>query len=63
MGTGSGKWVIEVAEQYPSARVLGMDLSPAQPKQIPLNADFIVGDLTHNLEFDSGSTDLVNSRS
>ena len=62
IGTGSGKWVIEVADQYPSAQVIGTDLSPVQPTEVPLNANFVVGDFTSGLDFDSGSTDLVNSR-
>jgi SAM-dependent methyltransferase len=32
-GTGTGIWAIEFAEEYPSASVLGTDLSPIQPLQ------------------------------
>jgi len=62
IGTGSGAWVIEVADQYPSAMVYGIDLSPIQPTLVPGNAEFIVTDLVNGLEFNTGSTDLVNSR-
>jgi methylase of polypeptide subunit release factors len=31
LGTGTGIWAIEFADKYPSASVLGTDLSPIQP--------------------------------
>lgn len=63
IGTGSGRWAIEVADDYPNACVIGMDLAPIQPQSIPRNCEFIVGDLTQDLDrFDSASFDLVHSR-
>jgi ubiquinone/menaquinone biosynthesis C-methylase UbiE len=62
IGTGSGKWVIEVAYEYSSTRVIGTDLSPIQDTEVPANAEFILMDLTAGLQFDDGSTDLVQSR-
>jgi methylase of polypeptide subunit release factors len=31
IGTGTGIWAIEMAEQFPQAAVIGTDLSPIQP--------------------------------
>ncbi|KAH0612389.1 uncharacterized protein H6S33_010441 [Morchella sextelata] len=31
IGTGTGIWAIDVAERYPSAEVIGTDLSPIRP--------------------------------
>ena len=31
VGTGTGLWAMDFANQYPSARVVGTDLSPIQP--------------------------------
>jgi ubiquinone/menaquinone biosynthesis C-methylase UbiE len=62
VGCGSGAWAIEVAEQFPGAKVVGMDLSPIQPIDVPQNCEFVVGDLNEGLEFDSGSMDLVQGR-
>lgn len=62
MGTGSGAWVIEVADRFPTARVVGADISPIQPNRVPINAEFIIMDLTEGLDFDDSSTDLVQSR-
>jgi len=62
VGTGSGKWVAEVALQHTTAHVIGIDISPVQRASAPANAEFIVMDLTQGLRFDSGMTDLVQSR-
>jgi SAM-dependent methyltransferase len=61
-GCGSGRWVIEVGEQYPGARVYGVDISPIQPTYVPLNVEYVLMDVTEGLDFDDGSTDLVQSR-
>ena len=31
VGTGTGIWAIEMGDDYPSAEVIGTDLSPTQP--------------------------------
>ena len=63
IGTGSGRWVVEVAEEYPLALVYGTDLSPIQPRDdLPENAEFRLMDVTEGLDFKSASTDLVHSR-
>lgn len=31
IGTGTGIWAIEMADEYPSAEIIGTDLSPTQP--------------------------------
>jgi ubiquinone/menaquinone biosynthesis C-methylase UbiE len=60
---GTGRWAIEVADDYPRTRVIGMDLSPMQPTDVPANCEFVVGDLTETLDtFDDGSFDLIHSR-
>jgi hypothetical protein len=47
VGTGSGRWPIEVAAEFENATVTGMDLYPVNPLyEIPENCEFIVGDLT-----------------
>ena len=32
IGTGTGIWAMEMADQYPDSLVIGTDLSPVQPK-------------------------------
>ena len=63
IGTGSGRWPIEVATEFENATVTGMDLSPADPLyEVPENCEFIVSDLTEGLGFNDASLDLVHSR-
>ncbi|KAI4862701.1 S-adenosyl-L-methionine-dependent methyltransferase [Hypoxylon rubiginosum] len=45
LGTGTGTWAIEVAEMFPSARVVGCDLSPIQPVWLPSNLRFVIDDI------------------
>ena len=40
LGCGTGIWAIDVANKYPDAFVLGVDLSPMQPTHYPKNCDF-----------------------
>lgn len=44
IGTGTGIWAIEMAEQYPDAQVIGIDLSPIQPQWLPQNVRFEIDD-------------------
>ena len=37
IGTGTGVWAIDMADLYPSAEVIGIDLSPIQPGWVPPN--------------------------
>ncbi|KAK1777495.1 S-adenosyl-L-methionine-dependent methyltransferase [Copromyces sp. CBS 386.78] len=45
LGTGFGDWAIEMGEMFPSAKVVGVDLSPIQPVWIPPNVEFVVDDI------------------
>ena len=64
IGAGSGRWAIEVAEEYPQTQVLGLDLSPIHPPYVPENCKFLLGDLNKDLlsKFDEGQFDFVHSR-
>ncbi|KAJ5936169.1 hypothetical protein N7454_005467 [Penicillium verhagenii] len=44
IGTGTGIWAIDFADSYPSAEVIGTDLSPIQPSWVPPNLRFHVDD-------------------
>ncbi|KAI9723231.1 MAG: hypothetical protein M1812_001113 [Candelaria pacifica] len=45
VGTGTGVWAIEIGDKYPSAKILGNDLSPIQPRWVPENVKFEVDDV------------------
>ncbi|KAL1840006.1 hypothetical protein VTJ49DRAFT_923 [Mycothermus thermophilus] len=44
LGTGTGIWAIDLADEFPRANVLGVDLSPIQPEWVPGNCRFHVDD-------------------
>ncbi|KAH8600963.1 S-adenosyl-L-methionine-dependent methyltransferase [Bisporella sp. PMI_857] len=44
VGTGTGIWAIDFADAYPSAEVIGLDLSPIQPQWLPPNLTFHIDD-------------------
>lgn len=61
IGTGTGIWVMEVAEQHPESKVTGIDVSPVQPTWVPPNAYFEVDD--YNVEWlDQNRYDLIHAR-
>ncbi|KAG0652168.1 putative methyltransferase [Hyphodiscus hymeniophilus] len=45
VGTGTGIWAIDFADEHPEAEVIGVDLSPTQPTFIPQNLSFEIDDL------------------
>ncbi|KAL7949998.1 S-adenosyl-L-methionine-dependent methyltransferase [Trichoderma barbatum] len=66
LGTGAGFWPIDVAERYPSARVIGSDISAIQPPWTPPNAEFRVEDLddeTRPWTRIYAGADLIHTRS
>ncbi|KAI5468173.1 S-adenosyl-L-methionine-dependent methyltransferase [Mariannaea sp. PMI_226] len=62
VGTGSGIWAIDFADQYPSAEVTGTDLSPCQPKWIPPNVRFEIDDATENWTWKDNTFDFIHIR-
>ncbi|KAF5021393.1 hypothetical protein F66182_6582 [Fusarium sp. NRRL 66182] len=62
LGTGKGTWVVDVADMYPSASVIGTDLSPIQPKSMPLNACMFVEDCEDPYWANGDDFDLVHFR-
>jgi SAM-dependent methyltransferase len=57
LGTGTGMWVIDIAQKYPKAGVEGWDISPIQPVWVPPNSQFLLEDFngewlgTHKYDF------------
>jgi SAM-dependent methyltransferase len=44
VGTGTGIWAIDFSDEFPSAQVIGTDISPIQPTWVPPNAGFYIDD-------------------
>ncbi|KAJ6259008.1 hypothetical protein Dda_5904 [Drechslerella dactyloides] len=53
LGTGTGIWAIDFADEFPEARIRGVDLSPTQPEWVPENVLFEIDDLEQTWNFTS----------
>ncbi|KAF5499740.1 Secondary metabolism regulator LAE1 [Colletotrichum fructicola] len=62
VGTGTGIWAIDFADTYPSAEVIGVDISPIQPSWIPPNVKFQIDDFELDWTFRENFFDFVHIR-
>ncbi|CAN9207857.1 unnamed protein product [Alternaria alternata] len=62
LGCGTGIWCMDMADEYPGAEILGVDLSPIQPQFTPPNCKFEIDDVTLPWTY-SQSFDFINIRS
>jgi trans-aconitate methyltransferase len=61
IGTGTGIWCMDVADDFPGSTVMGIDLSPIQPTLVPPNLEFIVQDLEESWDMPN-RFDFVHTR-
>src|SRR5579875_3108648 len=62
VGCGTGQWAFELAQQFPQAEVIGLDLELVKATTPPSNYRFVQGDLLQGLPFDNNSFDFVHQR-
>ncbi len=72
VGSGSGRWAMEMASAFPSARVIGLDLVPPAVDesqvlgqgldQRPSNYSFAPGNVLEGLPFPDATFDFVHQR-
>ncbi|KAK7210093.1 hypothetical protein V2G26_017271 [Clonostachys chloroleuca] len=62
IGTGTGIWAIDMADQYPGAEVLGTDISAVQPDWVPPNCIFQIDDAQLDWTFKENFFDFVHIR-
>ncbi|RYP39845.1 hypothetical protein DL767_001964 [Monosporascus sp. MG133] len=62
VGTGTGIWAIDFADEYPGAQVIGTDLSPIQPYWIPPNCKFEIDDAELPWTWPEGTFDYIHIR-
>ncbi|KAI5819562.1 methyltransferase [Pyronema omphalodes] len=62
IGTGTGIWAVDIAEQYSMAEVIGTDLSPIQPHWVPPNCRFEVDDAELDWTYKDNEFDLIHLR-
>lgn len=61
LGCGTGLWAIEMGDMFPSAQVIGNDLSPIQPGMMPPNVQFEVDDIEQDWTYKS-PFDFIHAR-
>ncbi|WP_052890804.1 class I SAM-dependent methyltransferase [Thermogemmatispora carboxidivorans] len=63
VGCGTGQWAFELAQQFPQAQVIGLDLEQVKAATSPPpNYRFVQGDILQGLPFDNDSFDFVHQR-
>tara|TARA_R110002003_G_scaffold1193_3_gene22746 strand:- start:3508 stop:4572 length:1065 start_codon:yes stop_codon:yes gene_type:complete len=63
IGTGTGIWAIDFADENPGSEVIGTDLSPIQPTWVPTNAKFYIDDAESDWVFSpSEAFDFIHCR-
>ncbi|KAH6951915.1 S-adenosyl-L-methionine-dependent methyltransferase [Fusarium avenaceum] len=62
VGTGTGIWAIDFADEHPHAEVIGTDISPIQPSWVPPNVKFEIEDCTQPWTFAPNSFDFIYMR-
>ncbi|KAF9888207.1 hypothetical protein FE257_009202 [Aspergillus nanangensis] len=62
IGTGSGIWPIEMASVFPQSEIIGTDLSPVQPTEVPENVHFLVDDaIDDDWLWDADHFDMIHT--
>ncbi|MCJ1375148.1 hypothetical protein MMC20_006382 [Loxospora ochrophaea] len=62
IGTGTGIWAMDFADQHPATEVVGTDLSPIQPRWTPPNCKFEIDDANDDWTFAKNSFDFIHVR-
>ena len=62
VGTGTGIWAIDFADQFPSASVTGTDISAIQPPWVPPNCRFVIDDCVLDWTWPPNHFDFVHLR-
>ncbi|KAF9876887.1 UMTA protein [Colletotrichum karsti] len=62
VGTGTGIWALDFADEFPSAEVTGVDISPIQPGWVPPNCKFQIDDVEEPWTWPADHFDFVHIR-
>lgn len=62
VGCGTGQWGIEMAQKFPKAQVIGLDLEEARQKKYTKNYLFQQGNLLNGMPYGRDSFDFVHQR-
>ncbi|KAJ6443298.1 TAM domain-containingmethyltransferase [Purpureocillium lavendulum] len=61
VATGLGDWAVQMGDRFPDSEIIGTDLSPIQPEQVPPNVNFYVEDSADLWEY-SQKFDYIHTR-
>ncbi|KAK3943255.1 S-adenosyl-L-methionine-dependent methyltransferase [Diplogelasinospora grovesii] len=62
IGTGTGIWAIDFADEFPVCEVIGTDLSPIQPSWVPPNCKFELDDAQQDWTWPDSHFDYIHVR-
>jgi SAM-dependent methyltransferase len=62
VGTGTGIWAMDVADDYPTTQITGIDLSPIQPTAVPPNLQFLIMDADEPWDGYEARFDYIHTR-
>lgn len=62
IGTASGHWAMDFADEYPNCEVIGTDISPVQPTWCPPNLQFLIDDANKEWTFKPDYFDYIHIR-
>ncbi|CAG8736432.1 8163_t:CDS:2, partial [Ambispora leptoticha] len=63
IGCGTGIWILDMAQQYPNSKFVGIDISPIQPTEnLPPNVKFIQYNVLDGLPYEDSSFDFVHEQ-
>ncbi|HEX9036389.1 MAG TPA: methyltransferase domain-containing protein [Ktedonobacterales bacterium] len=69
VGSGTGRWAIEMAQYFPNAKVIGVDITPPAQDESrpgaearPANYSFVAGNILERLPFADASFDFTHQR-
>ncbi|KAJ7157043.1 S-adenosyl-L-methionine-dependent methyltransferase [Mycena crocata] len=63
LGTGDGRWAVDMCDQFSWVNVTGVDVVPIQPLDIPQRCRFEIWDIsTHEMPYDDSEFDIVHAR-
>ncbi|KFA67629.1 hypothetical protein S40285_04952 [Stachybotrys chlorohalonatus IBT 40285] len=62
LGCGTGIWCVDIADEFPSAEVLGIDIAPTQPEWVPPNCRFELDDIEQPWTSKPNTADFIFCR-
>ncbi len=63
IGTGTGRWPVEMSEFFPNCEITGTDLSAIQPVSVPPNVHFVLDDANEDdWLYSPNSFDYIHTR-